>query len=275
MKFSIVTPSYNQAEFLDAAMSSVLSQRDAEIEYVVMDGGSTDGSQAIIERHAPRLAHWESACDAGQYDAITRGFAKTTGEILAWLNSDDLYCPWAFSVVREIFETFPQVEWLTTTMQIRWDAAGRAARTLHVPGYSRRGFLRGEYLPMKGRFATGWIQQESTFWRRSLWEKAGAQVGKDYPLAGDFELWARFFEHAELYAVETPLGGFRFHGNQKTGGDRADYLSEAERALVAHGGKRPSSVQKFMRRRGLLKEPAPIVRHNRRSGRWEITKVSV
>ena len=102
MKFSIVTPSYNQAPFLEAAMSSVLSQRDAELEYVVMDRGSTDGSPAIIERHAAQLAYWESARDAGQYDAITRGFAKTSGEILAWLNSDDLYCPGAFSIAREI-----------------------------------------------------------------------------------------------------------------------------------------------------------------------------
>lgn len=272
---SIVTPSYNQARFLDAAMMSVLNQADADVEYVVMDGGSTDGSQAVIERHASRLRHWESARDAGQYDAITRGFAKTSGDILAWLNSDDLYCPWAFSVVREIFETFPQVQWLTTTMQIRWDAAGRAARALHVPGYTRAGFLRGEYLPAKGQFARGWIQQESTFWRRSLWEKAGAQVGKDYPLAGDFELWARFFEHAELYAVETPLGGFRFHGDQKTGGDRADYLDEAERALLRHGGKRPGALQQFLLRRGLRKERAPIVRHNRRTNRWELTSVSI
>lgn len=256
-------------------MSSVLSQRGTEMEYVVMDGGSTDESQAIIERYAGQLAHWESGRDAGQYDAITRGFAKTSGDILAWLNSDDLYCPWAFSIAREIFESFPEVQWLTTTMQIRWDVEGRPARTLHVPGYSREGYLRGEYLPKKGHFAVGWIQQESTFWRRSLWEKAGAQVGKDYPLAGDFELWARFFEHADLYAVETPLGGFRFHGNQKTGGDRADYLDEAERALIAHGGKRPSAAHQFLRRRGLCKSPAPIVRHNRRSGRWEITQVNV
>lgn len=275
MKFSIVTPSYNQARFLDASMMSVLSQENADIEYVVMDGGSTDGSQTVIERHASRLAHWESGRDAGQYDAITRGFAKTSGEIMAWLNSDDLYCPWAFSIVREIFEAFPQVEWLTTTMQIRWDAQGRAARTLHVPGYSRTAYLRGEFLPKKGYIAKGWIQQESTFWRRSLWEKAGAQVGKDFPLAGDFELWARFFQHAELYAVETPLGGFRFHGDQKTGGDRADYLDEAERALTTHGGKRSGAVQQFLRRRGLLKERAPIVRHNRRSARWELTSVSI
>jgi glycosyltransferase involved in cell wall biosynthesis len=273
MRISIVTPSFNQGNFLDAAIQSVLGQGD--VEYVVMDGGSTDASVSIIERHAPKLAHWESARDAGQYDAITRGFARTSGEIMGWLNSDDLYCPGAFSIVREIFEQHRAVEWLTTTTQIRWDAAGRAVRVLHVPGFTKRAFFRGEYLPSRQRFALGWIQQESTFWRRSLWEKAGAQVGRDYPLAGDFELWARFYQHAELHAVEAPLGGFRFHGDQKTGGDRQDYMAEAERALVAHGGRLRSPATGALRRRGWIKESAPLVRHNRRSSRWDLVRVRI
>jgi glycosyltransferase involved in cell wall biosynthesis len=277
LKLSIVTPSFNQVRFLEAAMLSVLDQRPAAaaVEYVVMDGGSTDGSAEIIQRHADRLTHWQSEKDGGQYDAVTRGFTHTTGEIMGWLNSDDLYCPWAFAVVAEIFEILPDVQWLTTTTQIRWDAAGRAVRTLHVPGYSRGGFRRGEYLPVSGQFSLGWIQQESTFWRRSLWEKAGGQIGAGYPLAGDFELWARFFQHAGLYAVETPLGGFRFHGDQKTGGDRADYLAEAERALLAHGGVRHGALGRALRRRGWLRQPASIVRHHRQSGAWRVVPVNV
>jgi len=256
-------------------MLSVLDQKGASTEYVVMDGGSSDHSVEIIKRYESRLRHWESSPDAGQYDAVTRGFAHTTGEIMGWLNSDDLYCPWAFRVVAEIFEERPEIEWLTTTTQIRWDAEGRAVRALHVPGYSRTGFLRGEYLPTPGRFSVGWIQQESTFWRRRLWEKAGAHVRCDYPLAGDFELWARFFEHAPLYAVETPLGGFRFHGDQKTGGDRVDYFQEAERALVAHGGRLKAGIFSKLRQWGLVKNPAPIIRHNRRTKRWETMQIRV
>jgi hypothetical protein len=275
LKFSIVTPSFNQERYLEAAMMSVLEQKGPEIEYLVMDGGSTDHSLDLIHRHEPRLAYWESQRDAGQYDAITRGFARSTGEILAWLNSDDLYCPWAFAIAAEIFENLPEVQWLTTTMQLRWDATGRPVRALHVPGYSREGFLHGEYLPRQGAFALGWIQQESTFWRRSLWERAGGQVGNGYPLAGDFELWARFFRHAELYAVETPLGGFRYHGQQKTGGDRGDYLAEAERAFVAHGGHRPGMLAGWLRKKGLRRHAAKQVRQHRQSGEWRIAEVRV
>ncbi|MEK0450579.1 MAG: hypothetical protein RL088_2847 [Verrucomicrobiota bacterium] len=274
MKFSIVTPSYNQARFLDAAMTSVLSQ-SGELEYVVMDGGSTDGSVSIIERHASRLAHWQSERDGGQYDAITRGFAKTTGDVMAWINSDDAYVPGTFTTVAEIFAQFPEVQWLTTTAQIRWDSEGRIARVLNVPGYSRDAFFAGEHLPLGRNFSVGWIQQESTFWRRSLWERAGAQIGAGYPLAGDFELWARFFKHAELYAVEVPLGGFRFHGDQKTGGDRADYMLEAEQALLVHGGARPGAFAQWKRRHRFAMRAAKVIRHNRHSGKWEMKSVNV
>lgn len=288
MRLALVTPSFNQAAFLDDAIRSVLDQNYPQLEYVVMDGGSTDGSVAIIEKHAGRLAHWESGRDAGQYDAITRGFAKTSGEVLGWLNSDDKLAPWALSVVGEIFAHCPEVEWLTSLRPLRWDERGRAVRCLTHPGYSRGGFFRGENFPEAGAFFTGWIQQESTFWRRSLWERAGAQVGAEFKLAGDFELWARFFEaNAELVGVETPLGGFRFHAAQKTAMQNDRYLAEASAAFEKHGGRRHSTGERMARElaccvpRGLrgslarlgLLHPCKIARHNRRSGRWEIVTV--
>ena len=275
MKLSIVTPSFNQAPFLDQAMRSVLDQRGTDIEYIVMDGGSSDGSREIIERHTSRLAHWQSERDDGQYDAVTRGFNRSTGEIMAWLNSDDMFVAGSLAAVEKIFTRFPDVQWLTTTMQIRWVANGSIARMLNVPGYSREGFLAGEHLPDGGNFSVGWIQQESTFWRRSLWEKAGAQVGRDFRLAGDFELWARFFLHAELHAVEIPLGGFRFHGDQKTNAGRADYMAEAGSAFAAHGGRRDGVVRQWLRRHRFASRPAPVVRHNRHSGLWEIKTVNI
>ncbi len=285
VKISIVTPSFNQAAYLEAALRSVLEQDHQPLEYVVVDGGSGDGSAEIIRQYADRLAWSVSEPDGGQYDAINRGFARTSGEIMGWLNSDDMLAPWALSVVAEIFETLPEVEWLTSLAQIRWDARGRAVRCLPQRGFSRAGFFAGENLPRAGAFSTGWIQQESTFWRRSLWERAGGRVGAEWKLAGDFELWSRFWQHAKLCGVETPLGGFRFHGEQKTGAGHRTYLEEAESALAARGGRRhrlarrilrrcaqescPRALRGWAARMGLL-HPVKIVRHQRRTSRWEI-----
>jgi GT2 family glycosyltransferase len=264
---SIVTPSYNQAAYLDAAITSVLSQRHPGLEYVIMDGGSTDGSVEIIERHAAQLAHWTSGPDGGHYLAVNAGFAKTSGEIMAWLNADDQYLPWTFSVVAEVFEHLPEVDWITTRFPLRWDKRGRAVRCSPREGYGRGAFQQGAYLPGDGRAV---IQQESTFWRRSLWERAGGRLdAENYPLAGDFELWARFFQHAELVSVDTPLGGFRMHGDQRSAEHRAQYFAEAGRAWRMHGGREPGALAR------LRKTSAKICRFNKDTDRWVLETVAV
>jgi len=239
LRLSIVTPSFNQGRFLGEAIQSVLAQRVAELELAVIDGGSTDDSPAILERYRAQLVYACSEPDAGQYDAINKGFARTTGEIMGWLNSDDKYTPWALSIVAEIFETFPQIEWLTTLFPMRWDARGRVVRCSARTGFSRAGFMTGETLPTGRWYAPGWLQQESTFWRRTLWERAGGQLDTRWKIAADFELWMRFHQHAELYAVDTPLGGFRQHGDQRTTRQREEYQREAREILEAAGGSLP------------------------------------
>jgi hypothetical protein len=236
-RISVVTACLNRANFLDDALKSVLDQDYPAVEYVVVDGGSTDGSVEVIRRYEPRLAWWVSEKDNGHFHALNKGFARTTGEVMAWLNSDDKYTPWAFQVVGEIFATFPEVQWLTTLYPLIWDARGRATRCKYTPGFSRRGFMRGEYLPRPGAYAPYWIQQESTFWRRSLWERAGGRVDESLRIAGDFELWARFFEHAELYGVATPIGGFRVHGDQLSTTHLEKYVQTCSDILSRHGGR--------------------------------------
>src|ERR1044071_7135932 len=108
-KISIVTTSFNQAEWLEQCMRSVLDQNYPELEYFVMDGGSTDGSVDIIRKYADRLTGWVSEPDRGHMHALNKGFARATGDVLAWLNSDDKYCPWAFNVVGRIFSVLPEV----------------------------------------------------------------------------------------------------------------------------------------------------------------------
>ncbi len=237
MGISVVTPSYNGADFLEATITSVVGQVYDGLEYVVVDGGSNDGSRAIIEKHAAHLAWWVSEPDGGQYDAINKGFAKTRGEVMGWLNSDDLYYPWTLSVVAEVFARFPKIEWLTTLYPLGLDVSGRVVRCSRRGPLSRREFFKGDNLPGLGWRATGWIQQESTFWRRSLWERAGGRLDATIGDAADFDLWARFFKLAELYTVETPLAGFRHHDGQKTAGGATAYKRDALNILIGHGGR--------------------------------------
>lgn len=248
LRISVVTPNFNHGRYLEEAIRSVLGQGYPALEYVIVDGGSTDGSLEIIKRHEAHLAWWVSEPDAGHYDALNKGFARTTGEIMAWLNSDDLYPPWTFSVVGEIFQQLPEVEWLTGLYPLIWDARGRAVACRYVSGYNRKTFARGVNLRYKTRYFRAWIQQESTFWRRSLWEKAGARVDGSVRTGGDFELWTRFFQHSKLHGVAVPLGGFRRHGDQKTARMMAEYKRVANEAFLARGGRRYGLLEGPMRR---------------------------
>ena len=216
MLFSIVTPSYNQAGFLRSTIESVLSQ-SVDLEYIVMDGGSTDGSREIIESVQDRIAFWCSERDKGQYDAINRGFARSTGEIMGWLNSSDLYLPWTLSTVELIFQTFPEIQWLTSQMKTCITEAGTYEDLWITPGFSARRFHRGLH---GGPGNSEYLQQESCFWRRGLWEKIGGAINLHHASAGDYWLWSQFFRHANVASVEAPLAAFRFHDEAKSAQSR-------------------------------------------------------
>jgi glycosyltransferase involved in cell wall biosynthesis len=224
-KISIITPSFNQVNYLEATILSVLNQNYPNLEYIIIDGGSTDGSIEIIKKYADKLTFWVSEPDNGLYHAIQKGFDWSTGEIMAWLNSDDLYHPNALLMIADIFNDFPTINWLTTIPTI-FDEKGRIVRVIdpETAKWSRFRFYSGNY---------AWIQQESTFWRRSLWQKTGAQLNQKLRFAGDFDLWLRFFRHEKLYFVPTLTGGFRQRSKNQLSLDNMDkYIEEAENCLI-------------------------------------------
>jgi glycosyltransferase involved in cell wall biosynthesis len=229
-RITIVTPTFNSGEFLEATIQSVLGQDYPNLEYFIVDGGSSDGTVDIIKKYEKQLAWWVSEKDSGQYDAVNKGLARATGEILGWLNGDDLHLPYALHTVAAAMGENPGVRWVSTLRPMILNCDGTCNSVLDIKGFSRQAFLDGWYLPY-GPACRAAIQQESTFWRRSLWEEAGGRINPEYPLAGDFDLWARFYEHDELVGIEAPLAGFRVRKNQRSE-DREEYLVEGNRALA-------------------------------------------
>lgn len=219
---SLVTPNYNGVDYLREAIESVLEQRYPALEYVIADGASTDGSRLVAEQYRHELAALISEPDEGHADALNKGFALTDGEIMGWINSDDVLHPGCLSQVSRIFEAYPEVEWITGRPSAM-DARGELNYVGPLRAWSRLRFLAGDHL---------WIQQESTFWRRSLWEKAGARLDTELKVANDFELWARFFRHADLYSVDRMLGCFRVRPGQRSVVDQARYEREVRSVLA-------------------------------------------
>lgn len=178
-------------------------QRYPKLEYVVMDGGSTDGSVSVLDRYRRHFHHFESAKDQGQADAIRRGFEHTSGEIMAYLNSDDLLAPETLYTVAQFFTQNPQVDCLYSH-RCAIDASNRVIWYWHLPPHSNYLMRRWDLIP-----------QETCFWRRSLYERAGA-IDPSYRFAMDYDLFVRFMRKGRLQRIDRFLGAFRQHPEAKT-----------------------------------------------------------
>lgn len=220
-KISIVTPSYNQNLFVKETIESVLSQDYPNLEYIIIDGGSADGSVKTIEDYIDRLSYFKSEKDRGHGEALNKGFRQSTGEIMAWLNSDDKYMPWTFKTVASIFAEHPEVNWLVGTNGW-WNDKGALVDAKNVYK-NAHDYLRGDF---------SWIQQESVFWRRSLWEQAGGSINEDYKFMVDGELWTRFFQLEPLYHAHCLLGGYRFHSSNRARENHQACLDEMHKAIT-------------------------------------------
>ena len=188
-----------------------------------MDGGSTDNSLNIIRKYQDRLSFWTSEADEGVYDAINKGFSRATGEIFCWINSDDILWENSLHYIGTLFSQNPDLNWLQGYPSVI-NEKGQVIFQ-REPVYSKLFF----YLE-KHEKSFSFIQQESTFWRRDLWQKAGGNLNIDYKIAADFDLWLRFFNHASLYCSKKQLGAFRTRSGQKSE-DQLLYLKEARISL--------------------------------------------
>jgi glycosyltransferase involved in cell wall biosynthesis len=204
-RISIVTPSLNQAPFLEFTLRSVIEQKYPDIEYIVQDGGSSDGSVEILMRYEKLLTRWQSFQDRGQAHAINLGFAHSSGEIMAWLNSDDLLLPRTLNYVARFFNQHPDVD-VIYSHRIMIDEMGREIGRWILPPHDEEVIRWADYVP-----------QETLFWRRRLWKSVGEALDENFQFAMDWDLILRFQEvHAKFVRVPRFLGAFRVWPNQKT-----------------------------------------------------------
>ena len=203
-KVSIITPSFNQGQFLEASIRSVLGQDYPNIEYIVVDGGSKDNSVEVIKKYQDRLVWWVSEKDKGHADALNKGFARATGEILAWLNSDDIYFPSAVSEAVAILQSRPEVGMVYGDADLI-DDSGETVGQFGSKQTSYRQMLRGSVH----------IPQATTFFRTDVWKKVGP-LDLSLFFSFDYDLWVRIAKVSQVLYVPKRWAKFRIHGAGKT-----------------------------------------------------------
>lgn len=227
-KISIVTPAFNDVEHIESTIRSLIDQEYPNLEYIIIDGGSTDGTVDVIKKYSHKLSYWVSERDQGMYHALDKGFRLSTGELMGWLNADDIHHTRSLFTIAEIFSLSGEINWIQGTPNAI-DEMGRIvfASPRSIDKYY---FYRKEHLRTRQ-----YIQQESTFWRRELWRKAGGYISLDYRYAGDFELWIRFFQWDQLQSVPGLLGSFRMCSSGQASVEHYnDYMKETLQILEAY-----------------------------------------
>lgn len=215
---SIITPSFNQARYLEATIQSVLSQDYPNIEYIVIDGASTDGSVEIVKKYEKSLAYWASEKDSGQAEAINKGLARATGEIVAWLNSDDYYLSGAISAVVKVFEDNPDVLMVYGDML----AVDEQGQTINI--------LKYKQLSLEDLLCFQIIGQPSVFFRRAILEKTGL-LDTSFHFLLDHHLWIRIAQQGQILHIPQTWSVARYHAEAKNRAKAQEFGREAFRIL--------------------------------------------
>lgn len=268
MKLSIITPVYNGEKYIRETIESVISQEgNFEIEYIIVDGLSTDSTVRIAQEYIDKLARKEitpkctkitlscfSEKDAGMYDAINKGFSRTSGEILAWINADDYYLPGALALIAKGFSSFSEIEWLKgRTCAVSNDPSDKKVGCAPCYIFEQSWIQRGIY----GRNAH-FIHQDSVFWRRSLWNKV-APIDTNLKLAGDYWLWTRFAEHASLYSLNATVSVFRKVPSSLSHTQDAAYRTEQRSVVSARGDALEKRIKLFFWMKSKLRIDWPFI----------------
>ena len=220
-RISVVMPSLNQAQFIEEAIRSVLLQGYDDLEFIIMDGGSTDGTIDIIKKYEPWLSFWVSERDHGQSDALNKGFNRSTGDILAWLNSDDIYCMGALRSVGRCYQLHPETGLLYGDSEVI-DANGAVIDR-----------IKGQEADLESLLVRNVIPQPSAFFSRTAFEKSGG-INTDLHFIMDYELWLRMMmQGIRSYYISQLLSRFRWYQVSKSGSYSTqfgyEYLSFVEK----------------------------------------------
>lgn len=233
-KISIVTPSYNQGQFLEETILSVLNQNYPNLEYMVIDGGSTDQTVDVIRRYEDRLNYWVSEKDRGQVHAINKGLARCTGEIFAFINSDDVYLPGAFAAVAEYFEAHPDAEWVCG--DTRMFGEGHETKMIRA------------VIPKSAAHCLSWAYkapQPGHFWKRNLLG-SGFDEAWRYDFDHDFYVRLLLAGHKCEY-IPKPLAGYRLHAASKTVADSEEFDTEFDRSAEVYENRLHGADRRWCR----------------------------
>lgn len=228
-KISVIIPSLNQGDFIETAIHSVIGQNYPALELWVIDGGSTDKTLEKL-RTLPSSVHWISEKDAGQTDAINKGLRRATGDILAYLNADDVLLPGSLFVVAEAFQNHPNILWLTGRCKIV-DRNLRETRSMIT-------LYKNLLLGLKSLtilYITNYISQPSTFWRRELMEEIG-YFDENLRFVMDYEYWLRAWQKFPPLVLPRYLAAFRIQPQSKTtsSGHSVTYIREEKDVIQRH-----------------------------------------